>query len=370
MDYATLYWLRHLEAGLTSSSSAQHELHGELTESLELFVERHWNSPTSDIRSAPGRMRDVLETFKSSRNYDQIRKAIVLTDQELKNYGDVRPNERALDLSSIVSSIRSILEKLFENNSDQGVADDVAMKYGNGLFKCPRFSCKHFTEGFTTSDKRNRHINQHERPARCTDESCRGSQIGFPTKAQLERHLRESHPDTAEPIQTFPTEEEVDESVRENNPEPEREAVVVTEVIADPPLPLDAPYLPVALDRDNDAPQSRQPRETTKRQKTKRDYECKHCNKIFTKKYNLQSHLDTHNTDRIHACPHCNVTCARASDLTRHMKSHDSESAATCMGCRKVYARADVLRSHHKSKKGRQCIATIEDSVQAGPSGS
>ncbi|CAN9338657.1 unnamed protein product [Alternaria alternata] len=37
-----------------------------------------------------------------------------------------------------------------------------------------------------------------------------------------------------------------------------------------------------------------QQREVAKRLKTKRDYQCAHCDKIFTKKYNWESHLRTH----------------------------------------------------------------------------
>ena len=147
----------------------------------------------------------------------------------------------------------------------------------------------------------------------------------------------------------------------------------------DPPHPsvITEPAAATALEEA--APLSTQPREPSKRQKTKQDYECAHCGKKFSKKFNWQSHLASHSDERTYACPYCSTTCARSSDLARHLRLHNPEIAVTCgglllngqrWGCGKSFPRADILRSHHKSKKGRQCIAAREGEEQAGPSGS
>ncbi|KAJ5021525.1 hypothetical protein J3E73DRAFT_156850, partial [Bipolaris maydis] len=108
------------------------------------------------------------------------------------------------------------------------------------------------------------------------------------------------------------------------------------------------------------------PMTVSKRQRTKREHVCPHCDKIFTKKYNLDSHLATHGNSQRLECPHCDTTCARLGDFRRHLKLHNVNSAVTCggvlpdgrkWGCGTNFARLDILRSHHKSRRGRQCVA-------------
>jgi DNA-directed RNA polymerase subunit RPC12/RpoP len=111
-----------------------------------------------------------------------------------------------------------------------------------------------------------------------------------------------------------------------------------------------------------------------KRLKTKREYQCAHCDKIFTKKWNWESHLRTHGDNQRLQCPNCDQTCARQGDLARHMRLHDPDSAVKCggvlpngrrWGCGTNFARLDVLRTHHKSKKGRRCIAGRDSEEQS-----
>jgi hypothetical protein len=383
MEYAILYWLRHLEAGLTSSPSGHDDLHEALAESLEVLVEQRWNNPTASIGSIPNRTQDMLETFSGRQSYLQIQLAVVLTDKELKHFGDTTPERSALNFAGTISAVRRRLETVVRNNTDPGTADDLELKYGKHLFKCPRFSCRYFTEGFLTLDEREKHVERHERPARCTDEHCRGSKIGFATKAQLERHLKENHPDAAERRHNFPTEEEISESVRENEPEPEPEAEHEPEGLPDIDMAqllamMEEPEVYPVL-REDASPQPIQPQETSKRRRTKQNYDCEQCEKKFTKKFNLQSHLATHSGDQRYPCQHCSKTFARNSDLVRHTRLHDPDSAVTCggvlwngqpWGCGISFARADILRSHQKSRKGRQCIAARDTEEQAGPSNS
>jgi hypothetical protein len=381
MEYAILYWLRHLEAGLTSSSSGHTDLHEDLAESLEVLVEQHWNNPTAEIGSISNKTRDLLQMFSGCQSFLRIQLAVVLTDKELKHFGDTRPEQSALNFAGIVSAVRCRLETIVQGDTDVITADDLELKYGIHLFKCSRFSCKYFTYGFSTPEEREKHVGRHERPARCTDENCRGSKIGFATKAQLDRHLKENHPDVTERSHNFPTDEEIIESVRENLPEPEPEAEHEPEcspsIDTAQPLIVAEPAMDSALAEAT--PSSTRSREMAKRRKTaKQDYECVHCGKKFNKKFNWQSHLASHSGgDLRYPCLYCDKSCARHGDLVRHMKLHNPDSAVTCggllsngqqWGCGTSFARADILRSHHKSKKGRRCVAERDAEEQAGPS--
>jgi len=389
MEYAVSYWIRHLEAGLTPPPALQDQLHRELAESLELFVDQHWNEPPINNIAVPKRTRDMLQIFVECQNYLDIENAVFLTDKEMKHFGDVKPEQSALDFPRIISAVRRQLESFARNYSQERLAEDLEPKYGINLFKCSRFSCKYFTEGFSTPEEREKHIERHERPHRCTDEHCRGSKIGFPTKAQLDKHLRETHPEGLERQNTFPTDEEIEESVRENNttlfvepiPEPEPELEPESWILEPDPEPLldiePAPPPDLQPDTIPSVPDpissSRHPRPPkpppTKRPRIKVSYTCEHCEKNFSKKFNWESHLATHGgpSSERHACAHCKRTFRRPSDMRRHEKKHNPDSAVTCggilpdgrrWGCGERFARLDVLRTHHNtSVQGRKCVA-------------
>jgi DNA-directed RNA polymerase subunit RPC12/RpoP len=377
MEYAILYWLRHLEAGMSSASPDEDSSYQNLTESLEVLVEQYWNEPTASgisiSKSLSNRTREVLQHFSHSQSFQRIQLALVLTDKELKHFGDVRPEKYALNFAGVVKAVRSCIETYVRQNSDLVEAGALRTKYGRNLFKCPRFSCNYFTDGFSTREEREKHVERHERPARCTDEHCRGSQIGFATQAQLDRHLKENHPDMTKRHHNFPTDEEIIDSMREASPEPEAAIEHEPQLVPQLQQPLAVPD-PAAVPAPEQAePQSAQLMEIVKRQRTKRVYKCAHCDKTFNKKYNWESHLESHGGTLRWQCVTCKEMFTRKSDLRRHMRSHDPDTTVTCggvlsdgrkWGCGINFARMDTLRTHHKSKKGRRCIAERDSEEQ------
>lgn len=96
-------------------------------------------------------------------------------------------------------------------------------------------------------------------------------------------------------------------------------------------------------------------------------FRCSFCNKVFTRKSNLDSHLITHSTERPHVCQECGKSFARLSDRTRHESTtHKATKTFQCRGVKKdgvrewgcghFYSRADGLRKHFKSFAGKQCL--------------
>ena len=96
-------------------------------------------------------------------------------------------------------------------------------------------------------------------------------------------------------------------------------------------------------------------------------FKCSFCNKVFTRKSNLDSHLITHSTERPHVCQECGKSFARLSDRTRHESTtHKATKTFQCRGVKKdgvrewgcghFYSRADGLRKHFKSFAGKQCL--------------
>lgn len=78
-------------------------------------------------------------------------------------------------------------------------------------------------------------------------------------------------------------------------------------------------------------------------------FECLYpsCGKRFGKKYNIQSHIQTHLSDRPHECDTCNATFVRRHDLWRHEKIHCDDQSFACV-CRKSFARRDALTRHRR----------------------
>ncbi|OCK76290.1 hypothetical protein K432DRAFT_306677 [Lepidopterella palustris CBS 459.81] len=357
MEYAVLYWVRHLEAGLSSRSGPDDLTRGFL-ESFEGLLEGHWRTPTIEPEISK-RTRDRLQVFQNSPKHEQIQQAIASTKEQIKRFGDMRPGECALDLTEVVAGIRRQLESVVINSANRSIADpDISMKeklkpkYGTDLFKCPRFSCKYFTRGFDSKHERDGHVQRHERPFRCTDINCTGF-IGFAMKERLDKHLKEIHTDPGDQVPSFPTEDEIAESQRE--------------------------YLDAEVDANADsesgsesdkAAQPAQSSRPAKRTKTQTEFKCSHCDKTFAKRWNRDSHLKIHGIGEPLTCHMCGTSCARQSDLTRHMKKHTTVKAFKCggvlsngqhWGCGQSFLRADILSNHYKSKKGKKCIAAQEE---------
>ncbi|KAJ3013018.1 hypothetical protein HKX48_005970 [Thoreauomyces humboldtii] len=88
------------------------------------------------------------------------------------------------------------------------------------------------------------------------------------------------------------------------------------------------------------------------RRRSSRVYPCPldGCLKTFTRKFNLATHIETHNPERSRPfiCPDCRKAFLRAHDLERHETVHSKVKAYTCPDsrCSKRFTRADAVRRH------------------------
>jgi hypothetical protein len=321
MDYAIAFWIRHLEAGIIGFEKdedeiAENEIMRIFSESLECFLDRHWASPKSSLPVSK-RNSDRLQRFRDAPFYDTLEQAVVSTRKQLTFYGKMKKEEVALDLGDVLLKVRSALEAASSRPMNNTARNCFQQMYGTNLYKCSRFSCNYFSNGFSTREQRDQHMEKHDRPFQCTVEGCPTVIFGLTTAKELERHMKDTHGTVADQEQEFPAENDLA-----------------------PPKELERPVrgLPPA-------PRIRE----------RKVYGCTYCSKVFSRNYNLKSHLTTHNNVRPYDCSFCEKRFARLNDCNRHEDSH-TEQRFTCKGCSKVFTRADSLKNHHKSKTGQQCI--------------
>ncbi|KAI9687323.1 MAG: hypothetical protein M1822_002366 [Bathelium mastoideum] len=281
MDYAVLNWVRHLESGVPQVDSDE-PLIGILAESLDIFIDKHWKHPTA--RFAPSkRNTDRLELFQRFDFYDRFEQTVLSTRKQLTYFGKMRSSEVALDLDSVVNGIREVLERVISAGLSSSTEDSIAKMYGNGLFKCPRFSCQHFTKGFDSADEKKAHVAKHERPFLCTDQACPSSVFGFASAAERDNHVKETHSLVTERDDEFPTEQVVYDSIHRRPGDPG----------------------PATIE------------ETADEQPTIRPYYCEECGKDFARKNDYNRHMNTHTRERSHVC-HVTTSPIQAENVSSH----------------------------------------------------
>lgn len=108
---------------------------------------------------------------------------------------DPREREQYFDITCRTAAIRQQIEEVRCGPATTEEKDIINNLYGfQGIFKCPKSWCAHFTAGFDTKMDRTKHINCHERPYYCSEESCFASQFGFEDEDKLKQHVIRHHP--------------------------------------------------------------------------------------------------------------------------------------------------------------------------------
>ncbi|GJJ71822.1 hypothetical protein EMPS_04179 [Entomortierella parvispora] len=72
------------------------------------------------------------------------------------------------------------------------------------------------------------------------------------------------------------------------------------------------------------------------------------CDKVFSRAYNLTSHMKTHSADRPFLCGICPLAFARRHDRERHVRLHTGEKPYNCEVCGAGFMRNDALHRHQK----------------------
>lgn len=316
-DYASACWAMHLKAGIPNPDTE--DKLGLLQETLEPFIELHWSSTPKPLKVS-AKVQEYLSPVKTSCSpeiYDRLSQAVEWSRKQLGPYCVAPTQDEALDLWQVTDKIRSILCDLKSPLLPEIEAQRLRQFYGNNWFKCPRISCHYYYQGFSTADKRNNHVDRHDRPYLCIFDGCQMKLFGCPTENDLKKHVLEWHG-----IDTFDGKE-----------------------YPAPPKP-----------------------QTPSTAKNPATFQCPKCpDKRFTRKANLDSHLRTHDNIKPYSCGECGEAFTRKTDCERHEKGH-GEKKFTCLGglkdgstwgCKSSFGRGDKLADHLRSKTGQKCIRPL-----------
>ncbi|KAF2474163.1 C2H2 domain-containing protein [Lindgomyces ingoldianus] len=169
-------------------------------------------------------------------------------------------------LSKALERNREILEGLPPKLSASELAIFRQFYDDEKIFKCPKVTCRYFSEGFKDLESRKRHVNVHDRPFQCTASQCFATECGFSNKNDLDKHRLAFHPEMSELANRFKS------------------------------------LIPSTA---------------------KKTRHCHICGKMFTRSLHLRDHIRSHLGERPHACSECGKAFTRKNDCTRHEKLHD-----------------------------------------------
>uniref|UniRef100_UPI00398E86F2 zinc finger protein 710a isoform X3 n=1 Tax=Pristiophorus japonicus TaxID=55135 RepID=UPI00398E86F2 len=89
-------------------------------------------------------------------------------------------------------------------------------------------------------------------------------------------------------------------------------------------------------------------------------HECQHCHKLFKQPSHLQMHLLTHEGIRPHKCEVCDKAFTQTSHLKRHMLLHTDIKPYSCRVCGRGFAYPSELKAHEAKHENGRCHVCIE----------
>lgn len=87
-------------------------------------------------------------------------------------------------------------------------------------------------------------------------------------------------------------------------------------------------------------------------------WQCRLCEKSYTSKYNLVTHILGHNGVKPHSCPHCSKLFKQPSHLQTHLLTHQGTRPHKCEVCEKAFTQTSHLKRHmllHSDVKPYSC---------------
>lgn len=181
-DYAAAFWWHHIDKIIESPNT----LHQEPFRSI--------------FQSAAKVLKMYAKT--TSLTLEQLESLDMIMGKFFQLPRSARERQMKLGTDTSTERVRTVIEGL--RPGENRVRDSmVSPLYGALGYKCPKSWCQMFQSCFPTAKQRDDHINEHERPFRCSTEGCFVTEVGFPTKTGLNLHIKIHHAKPDAPL--FPS---------------------------------------------------------------------------------------------------------------------------------------------------------------------
>jgi len=261
-DYAIVHWIDHLEAVIKSPQGFTYQ-----EDDLAVSFTEFYESCRDETLVEYDTQQEYPVHSQHTNDSKDIKEMVQLCNYARK----IRNIDQGLTalgrFGQIVRRSRSILEELSQSMIGAS-KEKIQEYYGNNCYRCPYHGCFYFHEGFPGPTRRDAHVDDHESPFYCTEESCPRSHSGFGTDIELSKHVAIMHPDRS----------------------------------------IFASLLP-------------------KVKKSVIKHRCNICLREFTRARSLQVHVRIHDTERPYSCNFCEKSFVRKNDCERHERSHSKEEA-------------------------------------------
>ena len=91
-----------------------------------------------------------------------------------------------------------------------------------------------------------------------------------------------------------------------------------------------------------------------------RNFSCRKCGKCFGRKSTLRAHMTTHTGTSNFMCPLCDKACNDNNSLEEHIRMHTGEKPFVCSICSKAYARKSHLNVHYRVHTGERPFVCLD----------